>query len=92
MPKLPSIKIIDIIPLLGEKLDYEVTGIRPGEKLHEVMIPEEETRNCIDMGNYYIIQPITTGGTCLHLKKLLRVKGSQWRVVLSMQAAQILSG
>lgn len=57
VPKLPSIKIIDIIPLLGEKLDYEVTGIRPGEKLHEVMIPEEETRNCIDMGNYYIIQP-----------------------------------
>ena len=57
VPKLPSIKITDIIPLLGDDLDYEVIGIRPGEKLHEVMIPEEETRNSIDMGDYFIIQP-----------------------------------
>lgn len=57
VPKLPSLKIIDLIPLLGEDLDYEVIGIRPGEKLHEVMIPEEEVRNSIDMGDHYIIQP-----------------------------------
>ena len=57
VPKLPSIKITDLIPLLGSGLDYEVTGIRPGEKLHEVMIPEEEVRNSIDMGDHYIIQP-----------------------------------
>ena len=57
VPKLPSIKITDLIPLLGSGLDYEVIGIRPGEKLHEVMIPEEEIRNSIDMGDHYIIQP-----------------------------------
>ena len=57
VPKLPSIKITDLIPLLGSGLDYEVIGIRPGEKLHEVMIPEEEVRNSIDMGDHYIIQP-----------------------------------
>lgn len=57
VPKLPSLKIIDLIPLLGEGLDYEVIGVRPGEKLHEVMIPEEEVRNSIDMGDHYIIQP-----------------------------------
>lgn len=57
VPKLPSIKITDLIPLLGDGLDYEVIGIRPGEKLHEVMIPEEEIRNSIDMGDHYIIQP-----------------------------------
>jgi len=57
VPKLPSLKITDIIPFLGNDLNYKVIGIRPGEKLHEVMIPEEETRNSIDMGDHFIIQP-----------------------------------
>ena len=35
----------------------KVIGVRPGEKIHEVMIPFEESRNCVDMGDYYIIQP-----------------------------------
>ena len=57
VPKLPSLKIIDLVPLLGEGLDVHTTGIRPGEKLHEVMIPAEEIRNTVDMGMHYIIQP-----------------------------------
>ena len=57
VPKLPSLKIIDLVPLLGECLDVHTTGIRPGEKLHEVMIPAEEIRNTVDMGMHYIIQP-----------------------------------
>ena len=57
VPKLPSLKIIDLVPLLGEGLDVHTTGIRPGEKLHEVMIPAEEIRNTVDMGEHYIIQP-----------------------------------
>lgn len=57
VPKLPSLKITELIPFLGKDLEYKVIGIRPGEKLHEVMIPEEEIRNSIDMGDYYIIQP-----------------------------------
>ena len=50
-------KIIDLVPLLGEGLDVHTTGIRPGEKLHEVMIPAEEIRNTVDMGVHCIIQP-----------------------------------
>ena len=57
VPKLPSLKIIDLVPLLGEGLDVHTTGIRPGEKLHEVMIPAEEIRNTVDMGMHFIIQP-----------------------------------
>ena len=57
VPKLPSLKIIDLVPLLGQGLDVHTTGIRPGEKLHEVMIPAEEIRNTVDMGMHYIIQP-----------------------------------
>ncbi len=57
VPKLPSVKIIDIVKAFGENINYKIIGIRPGEKLHEVMIPQEEVRNTFDMGNYFIIQP-----------------------------------
>lgn len=57
VPKLPSIKITDLIPLMGEGLDYKVVGIRAGEKLHEIMIPLEESRNVVDLGSHYVIQP-----------------------------------
>jgi UDP-N-acetylglucosamine 4,6-dehydratase/5-epimerase len=57
VPKLPSMTVLDLLPVLGEGLAHEVIGIRPGEKLHEVMIPLEESRNAIDMGTHYILQP-----------------------------------
>ena len=57
VPKLPSIKVVDLVPMISPTNEYEVVGIRPGEKLHEVMIPYEDSRNCYDMGEYYIIAP-----------------------------------
>lgn len=57
IPKLPSIKVIDLVPLIAGDGDYEVVGVRPSEKLHEVMIPLEESRSVIDMGDYYVIPP-----------------------------------
>ena len=57
VPKLPSIKIVDLVEAMLKKNQYEIIGVRPGEKLHEVMIPKEEARNCIDVGNKYIIVP-----------------------------------
>jgi len=58
IPKLPSIKILDLVTAFVGENNYNVIGIRPGEKLHEVMIPREESLNCIDMKEYYIIQPM----------------------------------
>lgn len=58
VPKLPSIKIVDLITAMAGENNYKIIGIRPGEKLHEVMIPMEESLNCIDMNSYYIIQPM----------------------------------
>ena len=57
VPKLPSMKVVDLVSLIIPEGSFEVVGIRPGEKLHEVMIPGEESRNCVDMGNYYVLQP-----------------------------------
>ena len=52
VPKLPSVKIADIIATIGTDVRHKIVGIRPGEKLHEVMIPLEEARNAIDMGSF----------------------------------------
>ena len=41
VPKIKSIKIIDLISVLAGKDNYYITGIRPGEKLHEIMIPRK---------------------------------------------------
>jgi UDP-N-acetylglucosamine 4,6-dehydratase/5-epimerase len=57
VPKLPSMKVADLVSLIVPGGKFEVIGIRPGEKLHEVMIPGEESRNCVDMGTYYVLQP-----------------------------------
>ena len=56
VPKIPSMKITDLATAIAPGCRLEYIGIRPGEKLHEVMIPEDDARNTIDMGSYYIIQ------------------------------------
>ena len=57
VPKLPSYRVVDVATAIAPDAKHEIVGIRPGEKLHEVMIPYEESRNCIDMGDHYILQP-----------------------------------
>ena len=55
--KMPSIKIIDLVKALGVNLKHHVTGIRPGEKLHEVLCPIESARETLEFKNYYLIKP-----------------------------------
>jgi len=71
VPKLSSIKILDLVTALVGKNNYNVIGIRPGEKLHEVMVPREESLNCIDMQDYYIIQPMFYWWNNKTLKKVI---------------------
>jgi UDP-N-acetylglucosamine 4,6-dehydratase len=75
VPKLPSIKIKDLVPLIGDGLSHHVIGIRPGEKLHEVMIPEEEIRNAVDMGDHYVIQPNHHWWNISQFKEMVEAKG-----------------
>ena len=60
VPKVPAAKIVDVAKaLMGEKnLPIEFTGIRPGEKVHEIMVSEEECFRTVDGGDYYIIRPV----------------------------------
>lgn len=75
VPKLPSIKVTDIVRSLGPDLQYHKTGIRPGEKLHEVMIPAEEMRNAVDMGHCYLIQPDHHWWNASKFKKMIQNSG-----------------
>ena len=57
VPKIPSAKIVDMARAMAPDLPHEVIGIRPGEKLHEVMITEDDARNTLELADRYFIQP-----------------------------------
>jgi FlaA1/EpsC-like NDP-sugar epimerase len=60
IPRVPSAKVIDIAAaLVGERpIETIVTGIRPGEKVHEILVSEEEAYRTFERGDYYVIQPM----------------------------------
>jgi len=57
VPKIPSMKIADLGTAIAPQISFKITGIRPGEKLHEVLISSEESRHTVECPNYYIILP-----------------------------------
>ncbi len=57
MPKIPSMRIVDVADALAPDAERVITGIRPGEKLHEVLLTEDESRNSFDIGDRYVIMP-----------------------------------
>jgi UDP-N-acetylglucosamine 4,6-dehydratase len=59
VPKIPSMTIIDLARAVAPDADLEVVGIRPGEKLHEVLINEDESRLTVELDDMFIVQPTT---------------------------------
>jgi UDP-N-acetylglucosamine 4,6-dehydratase len=57
VPKIPSMNIMDLAKVIAPECKTEVIGIRPGEKLHEVMIPKDDARKTIEYADHYVIQP-----------------------------------
>jgi UDP-N-acetylglucosamine 4,6-dehydratase len=57
VPKIPSMRIVDIAKALAPHLPQEEVGIRPGEKLHEVLVTSDDGRNAYDLGDRYVIAP-----------------------------------
>ena len=55
IPKLPTLKIIDLIKAIKEDAEIKVIGVRKGEKIHETLISKEESKCFLDMNNYFII-------------------------------------
>ena len=57
VPKIPSIKIIDLALALDQTKKHKIIGIRPGEKIHEVMCPKEDYLNTLEFKDHFIIKP-----------------------------------
>ncbi|MCX5749167.1 MAG: UDP-N-acetylglucosamine 4,6-dehydratase (inverting) [Candidatus Saganbacteria bacterium] len=57
VPKIPSMHIVDLARAIAPECKIEIIGIRPGEKLHEVMISDDDARNTVEIDFSYIIQP-----------------------------------
>ncbi|MCA9049827.1 MAG: UDP-N-acetylglucosamine 4,6-dehydratase (inverting) [Planctomycetaceae bacterium] len=57
VPKIPSTTVLDIAKAVAPQCQTKVIGIRPGEKLHECMVPADEARQTLEFDSYYVIQP-----------------------------------
>ena len=60
VPKIPSIKIVDLATAMAPSKKQIIVGVRPGEKLHELLISKEESQNLIDKKNFFIIKPFSS--------------------------------
>jgi UDP-glucose 4-epimerase len=60
IPRVPSARVIDIAGVLigNRPIKTVITGIRPGEKIHEILVSEEEAHRAIERGDYYVIMPM----------------------------------
>ncbi|MGT2469338.1 UDP-N-acetylglucosamine 4,6-dehydratase (inverting) [Paraburkholderia steynii] len=57
VPKIPSVKIVDLAKAMAPALDQHVIGIRPGEKLHEMMIARDDSLHTLEYHDHYVITP-----------------------------------
>ena len=57
VPKIPSMRITDLVEAMAPRMPIEVIGIRPGEKLHEIMCPVDDSHLTLEFANHFIIRP-----------------------------------
>ena len=57
VPKIPSMKVIDLANVIAPDAERKVIGIRSGEKLHEILLTEDEARHTREFDNYFVIEP-----------------------------------
>jgi len=57
VPKIPSVRVMDLARVVAPDCEYKIIGIRPGEKLHETLVPEDDARMAIEFEDHYVIQP-----------------------------------
>lgn len=60
VPRIPSSRVVDLAEALAPGLKREIVGIRPGEKLHEIMCPQDDARLTLAFEDHYVIQPSIT--------------------------------
>ena len=61
VPKIPSMRVIDLARAIAPDASLKVVGVRPGEKLHEVLLSADESRHSVDVDGMYVVQPVYAG-------------------------------
>jgi UDP-N-acetylglucosamine 4,6-dehydratase len=61
VPKIPSMRVIDLARAIAPDAALRVVGVRPGEKLHEVLLSSDESRHSVDVDGMYVVQPVYAG-------------------------------
>jgi UDP-N-acetylglucosamine 4,6-dehydratase len=57
VPKIPSMNIMDLATAIAPECETKIVGVRPGEKIHELMIPADESRRTLEFDSFYVLQP-----------------------------------
>jgi len=57
VPKIPSMNMMELAAAIAPECRTEIVGIRPGEKLHEVMVPEDDARTTVELPDRFVIRP-----------------------------------
>jgi UDP-N-acetylglucosamine 4,6-dehydratase len=76
VPKIPSARIVDLAQAMAPGIATTVIGIRPGEKLHEVMCPRDDSHLTLEFADHYVIRPaIQFNVPADHASNALRERG-----------------
>ena len=72
VPKIPSVKVVDLATAMAPKLPHKIIGIRPGEKLHEIMCPADDSHLTLEFAEHFVIKPTIqfTGAADFAVSKL----------------------
>ena len=62
LPKIPSVRIIDLAEAMSSNIPKKIVGIRPGEKIHEVMCPVDDAHLTLEFDDHYVIKPTISFG------------------------------
>jgi UDP-N-acetylglucosamine 4,6-dehydratase len=65
VPKIPSVKVIDLAQAMAPELPHKIVGIRPGEKLHEIMCPADDAHLTLEFEDHFVIKPTIQFSGCV---------------------------
>jgi UDP-N-acetylglucosamine 4,6-dehydratase/5-epimerase len=65
VPKIPSIRVVDLAKAMAPELPNKVVGIRPGEKMHETMCPADDSHLTLEFDDHFVIMPTIQFNTCV---------------------------
>lgn len=64
VPKIPSVRVVDVARAVAPQLDHRIVGIRPGEKIHEVMCPADDSHLTLEFDDHFVIRPTINFAEC----------------------------